>query len=93
MQNQQSNIGNFQDDGRTGELVAQTAGNGVGVVGSLTAVSVLGVPGLSAAGITSGLAVLGFGSMLTGIGVVAGIVILGGHGASALYRAFSDSAR
>ncbi len=43
---------------------AAAAGSGIG------AVAACGVPGLSAAGITSGLAVLGAGSMLLGIGTV-----------------------
>jgi hypothetical protein len=43
---------------------AAAAGSGIG------AIAAFGVPGLSAAGISSGLAVLGFGSMLVGVGTV-----------------------
>ena len=62
----------------TKEFVSAGAGTGI-AVGSLSAA---GIPGLSAAGITSGLAVLGAGSMLAGIGTVAAI----GYGSYKLTR-------
>jgi hypothetical protein len=48
-------------------MASGAAGAGAGV----GAIAACGVPGLSAAGITSGLAVLGAGSMLAGVGTVA----------------------
>ena len=63
------------------EGVASFLGAGVGAGGSLAALSTLGVSGLSAAGITSGLAAAGSivgGGMVAGIGVLAApIAILG----------------
>ncbi|ASD63027.1 hypothetical protein [Bdellovibrio bacteriovorus] len=59
---------------------ASSATIGAGV--AITSLSVAGVPGLSAAGITSGLAVLG-GSMIGGIFVV-GAIGYGGYKLSRL---------
>lgn len=55
---------------RQGARTAATVAGAVGVAGSLAVVSAVGVPGLSAAGITSGLSrigKLGGGRMLTGV--------------------------
>lgn len=63
------------------EGLATAIGSSVGGAGSLAALGALGVPGYSAAGITSGLAVAGSivgGGMLAGIGVLAApVAILG----------------
>lgn len=56
------------------EGAAAAIGASTGAAGSLAALSALGVPGLSAAGITSGLAAAGSlvgGGMLAGLGVLA----------------------
>jgi hypothetical protein len=48
---------------------AKSIGTGPAAVGSgIGAIAAFGVPSLSAAGMSSGLAVLGFGSMLVGMG-------------------------
>lgn len=53
------------------EVTAGTAGG----VSPMMAVAVAGQPGVSAVGLTTGLAALGFGSMFLGVGVVAVIGI------------------
>ncbi len=61
-------------DGFTPNEMAKTiAAGSVGTGTAIGALSAVGIPGLSGAGITSGLAVLGAGSMLAGIGTVAAI--------------------
>lgn len=65
------------------EAIGAAGGFTAGIGGSIAAVSAAGYAGLSAAGITSGLAAIGGGSMLGGIAVVAAIpaaVGLGGYG-------------
>ena len=49
------------------EVTAVTAG----VLTPMMSVAVAGIPGVSAAGLTTGLATIGFGSMFLGVGVVA----------------------
>lgn len=67
------------------EGLAAACGAGVGGAGAFAALSALGVSGLSAAGITSGLAAAGTivgGGMLAGIGVLAApvaVLALGGY--------------
>ena len=61
------------------EVLGGVAGAGAGAVGSFTALYMLGTVGLSAAGITSGLAAAGAivgGGMVAGIGVLAAPVAL-----------------
>ncbi|MDE2476586.1 MAG: helix-turn-helix transcriptional regulator [Alphaproteobacteria bacterium] len=65
------------------DLFGTVGGAVSGVGGAIGAVSASGVAGLSAAGITSGLAALGGGTMLMGIGVVAALPLatgLAGYG-------------
>jgi len=60
-------------------LLGLTAGSTVGVGISYSALTICGVKGLSAAGITSGLATVGLGGgMVAGIGVLALPVLAGG---------------
>jgi len=72
------------DDERTARRAGRVAGVGGAAVGfgaALHLVSALGVPGISAAGVSSGLATLGSvagGGMVTGVGVVATIPLLAG---------------
>lgn len=71
------------------EGAAALVGSGVGAAGSLAALSALGVPGLSAAGITSGLAAAGSlvgGGMLAGIGVLAVPIAVLGIGGYAIAK-------
>lgn len=68
---------------------AAMVGSGVGAAGSLAALSALGVPGLSAAGITSGLAAAGAlvgGGMVAGIGVLAAPIAILGIGGYAIAK-------
>ncbi len=53
-------------DARKAGRVASVAGGAVGTLGTIGAISAAGVPGLSAVGITTGLAAIGGGSMLAG---------------------------
>ena len=71
------------------EGMATALGSGVGAAGSLAALYGLGVTGLSAAGITSGLAAAGSivgGGMVAGIGVLAAPIALLGIGAYAIAK-------
>jgi hypothetical protein len=70
-----------------GASVGGVVGSGVGITGSVAAISVAGeVAGLSAAGIASGLASIG-GSMIGGVVVLTGgTVILAGAGLYGGYR-------
>lgn len=71
------------------EGMATALGSGVGAAGSLAALYALGTTGLSAAGITSGLAVAGSvvgGGMVAGIGVLAAPIALLGVGAYAIAK-------
>lgn len=71
------------------EGMATALGSGIGAAGSLAALYGLGVTGLSAAGITSGLAAAGSivgGGMVAGIGVLAAPIALLGVGAYALVK-------
>lgn len=74
------------------EVLAGALGAGIGGAGSLAALYSLGLTGLSAAGITSGLAAAGGlvgGGMVAGIGVLAAPVALlaaGGVGITAHYK-------
>ena len=71
------------------EGMATALGSGIGAAGSLAALYGLGVTGLSAAGITSGLAAAGAivgGGMVAGIGVLAAPIALLGVGAYALVK-------
>lgn len=68
---------------------AALVGSGVGAAGSLAALSALGVPGLSAVGISTGLAAAGSlvgGGMVAGIGVLAAPVAILGIGAYAFVK-------
>ena len=61
------------------EGMATVFGSGIGAAGSFSALYALGVTGLSAPGITSGLAVAGSivgGGMVAGIGVLAAPIVL-----------------
>ena len=68
------------------EVAVGTAGAGVGVAMGAAALYWCGISGFSAAGITSGLAVIG-GSMLGGIGIIAVLPLAGALGARRRYRA------
>lgn len=63
-----SNNQNHESNAKTAGREALSAAVGTGV--AIGAISGAGIPGLSAAGITSGLAALGAGSMLGGVFVV-----------------------
>jgi len=76
------------------EGMATALGSGVGAAGSLAALYGLGVTGLSAAGITSGLAAAGSivgGGMVAGIGVLAAPVALLGVGAYAIAKKMKNA--
>lgn len=71
------------------EGMAALLGSGTGAAGSLAALYLLGRTGLSAAGITSGLAAAGSiigGGMVAGIGVLAAPVAILGIGAFAIAK-------
>jgi hypothetical protein len=83
---------------RTARRRGATVGLAAGCAGTVLTVNALGTPGLSGAGITSGLAALGTvfgGRMKTGtlcaIAIPALAVILGGYVASNLYLRHSES--
>jgi len=76
------------------EGMATALGSGVGAAGSLAALYGFGVTGLSAAGITSGLAVAGSivgGGMVAGIGVLAAPIALLGVGAYAIAKKWKNA--
>ena len=76
------------------EGMATALGSGIGAAGSLAALYGLGVTGLSAAGITSGLAAAGSivgGGMVAGIGVLAAPVALLGVGAYAIAKKMKNA--
>lgn len=60
------------------EIVKEGAGVAAGATLPVGAVALAGEAGLSAVGMTTGLAALGLGSMATGIGVVA-LIGIGGY--------------
>jgi hypothetical protein len=63
-----------ENDNITPEVIGAGAGAGLGIAGSIATLSAVGTSGLSAAGITSGLAAFGGavgGGMLAGIFVAA----------------------
>lgn len=70
----------MNEDNNLKEAVQSVAGVSVPV----GAVGVAGVVGYSAVGMTTGLCVLGFGSMFVGLGVVAGLGIVAYKGAGYL---------
>ena len=77
-----SKISNTQKES-VSEAIGAATGGVVGMAGSIAAVTASGVAGLSATGVATGLAALGMGSMVAGIGVVAAIpcaVGLAGYG-------------
>lgn len=53
------------------ELVQEAGGLIAGVSAPMTAVYVAGQTGVSAVGLTTGIAALGFGSMFIGVGIIA----------------------
>ncbi len=69
------------------EVVISTAGAVTGGTAGFTALYFSGITGLSAAGITSGLAAIG-GSMVGGISVIAALCLVGHVGACSGYKAF-----
>jgi hypothetical protein len=76
------------------EGIATVLGSGVGAAGSLAALYGLGVTGLSAAGITSGLAAAGSivgGGMVAGIGLLAAPIALLGVGAYAIAKKMKNA--
>ena len=70
------------------EVLGAAIGGGLGAAGSFAALYILGTTGLSAVGITTGLAVAGKvvgGGMVAGIGVLAAPIALGAVGVYALF--------
>jgi DNA-binding XRE family transcriptional regulator len=78
------------------EAIGASGGFAAGIGGAIGAVSTVGYAGLSAAGITSGLAAIGGGSLLGGLAVIAaipGAVGLGGYGLVKGIKAICDANR
>lgn len=78
------------------EGLAVMLGSAVGAKGSLIALTLLGVKGLSAAGITSGLAVAGHlfgGGMVAGIGVLAAPIAVAGVAGYAIVKKRKNAKR
>lgn len=64
----------------------EAAATGAGVGVPMGAVALAGEAGVSAVGLTTGLAALGFGSMFCGVGVVALIGIITYNGVKAAFE-------
>lgn len=60
------------------KMVEEAGGIITGVTCPMSAVYALGTPGVSAVGLTTGIAALGFGSMFFGVGVIA-LLGIGGY--------------
>lgn len=72
---------------KASELIGIGGGAAAGIGASVAAVGAAGVAGFSAAGITSGLAAIGGGAMLAGVGVVAAIPVATGLAGYGLVKA------
>lgn len=74
---------------KTTEAVGTTTGAIAGGAGIIVAVAAAGILGLSAAGLTNGLAAVGGGAMLGGLAVVAAALLAIGALGYGLVRQFS----
>jgi len=75
------------------DITAAASGAVIGSTGAITAVSTLGVSGLAATGITSGLAAVGSlvgGGMLAGLAVTAAAPLAGGATVYGIYKWISE---